>query len=55
MRFLLQIYMFILGTVFGSFFNVCIYRIPQNKSIINPPSKCTTCNTRLNLIKETII
>lgn len=50
MNFLLQIYMFILGTIFGSFFNVCIYRIPQNKSIINPPSKCTTCNTRLKPI-----
>lgn len=50
MEFLLQIYMFILGTIFGSFFNVCIYRIPKNKSIANPPSTCTTCNTRLKPI-----
>ncbi|MGL5328906.1 MAG: prepilin peptidase [Peptostreptococcaceae bacterium] len=46
----LQIYVFIIGIVFGSFFNVCIYRIPENKSISNPPSTCPTCNTRLKPI-----
>lgn len=38
---------FILGTIFGSFFNVCIYRIPNKQSISNPPSHCYNCNTRL--------
>lgn len=50
MEFLLQLYIFIVGTILGSFFNVCIYRIPENKSIANPPSTCTTCNTRLKPI-----
>ncbi len=36
---------FILGTVVGSFLNVCIYRIPAEKSIISPPSSCPKCGT----------
>ncbi|MBV7275749.1 prepilin peptidase [Clostridiaceae bacterium UIB06] len=35
---------FILGTVVGSFLNVCIYRIPNEQSIAYPPSHCTNCN-----------
>ena len=50
MEFLMQFYVFIIGIIFGSFFNVCIYRIPENKSIVNPPSTCTRCNTRLKSI-----
>lgn len=50
MEILLQIYIFIIGIVFGSFFNVCIYRIPEKKSISTPPSTCPTCNTRLKPI-----
>jgi leader peptidase (prepilin peptidase)/N-methyltransferase len=38
---------FIMGITFGSFFNVCIFRIPEKKSIVNPPSHCYNCNTRL--------
>ncbi|MGL5348866.1 MAG: prepilin peptidase [Peptostreptococcaceae bacterium] len=38
---------FIMGITFGSFFNVCIYRIPEKLSISNPPSHCYNCNTRL--------
>ena len=41
------VYIFIIGIVFGSFFNVCIYRIPNKQSISNPPSHCYNCNTRL--------
>ena len=33
----------IFGLIFGSFLNVCIYRIPQNKSIIWPRSFCPKC------------
>lgn len=41
------IYIFTLGLIFGSFFNVCIYRIPKGESIVNPPSHCGSCNTPL--------
>lgn len=38
---------FILGTIFGSFFNVVIYRLPREESILKPPSHCPKCNTPL--------
>lgn len=41
---------FIYGTVVGSFLNVCIYRIPEEKSIVNPPSHCPKCEKRLNAL-----
>lgn len=36
---------FVLGTIVGSFLNVCIHRIPQGKSIVSPPSHCPRCKT----------
>ncbi len=41
------LYIFLLGTIIGSFLNVCIYRIPKRESIIFPPSYCHHCNTSL--------
>src|SRR5262249_35076582 len=38
---------FILGTVVGSFANVCIYRLPQRLSIIFPGSHCPSCQEAL--------
>lgn len=35
------------GACFGSFANVCIYRLPRRMSILNPPSHCTFCGTTL--------
>ncbi|MEK6589367.1 MAG: prepilin peptidase [Nitrospinota bacterium] len=46
--FLLPIFMFLIGTVIGSFSNVCIYRIPRKISIIFPPSNCPTCGREIN-------
>jgi len=37
----------ILGLLVGSFLNVCIDRLPQNKSIAYPPSHCEACQHKL--------
>ena len=37
------IIMFIIGTIFGSFYNVVGYRIPKDESIVYPPSHCPKC------------
>jgi leader peptidase (prepilin peptidase)/N-methyltransferase len=34
---------FVIGSVVGSFLNVCIYRIPWQKSVIWPGSRCPRC------------
>lgn len=34
---------FLFGSVFGSFLNVCIYRLPLGKSLLWPPSHCPKC------------
>lgn len=38
---------FLFGLIIGSFLNVCIYRIPLEKSIATPPSSCRNCGARL--------
>lgn len=48
---MLEIYIFIIGTVIGSFVNVCIYRLPRNKSIIFPPSHCPNCKKNLGFLE----
>jgi len=45
MEIALSILAFLLGTVVGSFLNVCIYRLPEKKSIISPGSHCPHCHT----------
>ena len=35
--------LFIFGSIFGSFFNVVIYRLPKDKSIVYPSSHCYKC------------
>jgi leader peptidase (prepilin peptidase)/N-methyltransferase len=39
---------FVLGLLFGSFFNVVALRVPKKESIISPPSHCPKCQRRLN-------
>ncbi len=41
------IYVFAVGLIFGSFFNVCIYRIPKEESVAFPPSHCPNCSNKL--------
>jgi len=38
----------LLGLMLGSFLNVCIDRLPAEKSIVSPPSKCDSCGRRLS-------
>jgi leader peptidase (prepilin peptidase)/N-methyltransferase len=35
---------FIVGLLFGSFYNVAIYRLPIGKSVVLPRSSCGTCD-----------
>lgn len=41
---------FVFGLVFGSFFNVVGLRVPVKKSIVSPPSHCTTCQRLLTVL-----
>jgi len=34
---------FVLGSIVGSFLNVCIHRMPIGQSIVSPPSHCPHC------------
>ena len=47
MEFILIISFFIIGIIFGSFYNVVGYRIPKGESILYPSSHCTKCNHEL--------
>lgn len=38
---------FILGTIFGSFLNVVIYRLPRGESLVKPRSHCPECKKQI--------
>jgi len=44
---LLYISILIIGFIFGSFFNVLIYRLPKKESILFPSSHCQNCNNEI--------
>lgn len=44
---IIYIFLFIAGASIGSFINVCIYRIPQNFSIVRPGSYCPECKSEI--------
>ncbi len=43
----IQISVFIFGAILGSFINVVILRLPEGKSIVQPPSSCPGCGSEL--------
>lgn len=44
---IIDVFVFALGLVIGSFLNVCILRIPGGKSIVLPPSACPQCGAHI--------
>ena len=46
-EFLPGVFMFFLGTIFGSFLNVCIGRWPEGLSIVKPRSRCPKCGHQI--------
>ncbi|MCK5541049.1 MAG: prepilin peptidase [Desulfobacterales bacterium] len=44
---LLLFLIFMLGASAGSFYNVCIYRIPKKESIVTPGSSCPFCKKKI--------
>lgn len=47
MNTILYALIFIIGTLFGSFFTLAVYRIPLGKDIIHERSFCPNCNHKL--------
>lgn len=43
----IMFFMFIIGTLFGSFFSLAIYRIPRKQDIVYTRSYCPNCKHRL--------
>lgn len=44
------ILVFVFGIILGSFLNVCILRLPEEKTIVNGNSACPSCGVRLTAI-----
>lgn len=50
MMLLFNLYVFILGSLIGSFLNVCIYRLPHKQSVVHPRSRCGSCQRTLSAL-----
>ena len=44
------LFIFVIGTVLGSFYNVVGWRLPRGESIVSPPSHCPNCNHKLKIL-----
>ncbi len=47
MEYFFAFWVFLFGLMFGSFLNVCIYRLPRGLSIVSPRSACPSCHTMI--------
>ena len=50
MEIFLSVILFIMGTFFGSFFTLAVYRIPLKKDITHEHSFCPNCNHKLGIL-----
>lgn len=50
MNIFLYVIIFIIGSLFGSFFTLAVYRIPKKQDIIHTHSYCPNCNHKLGLL-----
>ena len=44
---MLTLLLFLIGSIFGSFYNVCIYRLPNDLDIISKNSFCVSCKYKI--------
>ena len=51
MNIFLYAIIFIIGTVFGSFYTLAVYRIPKNIDIVKKHSYCPNCNHKLGFFE----
>jgi leader peptidase (prepilin peptidase) / N-methyltransferase len=49
LKLFLEVAIFAYGLCFGSFLNVCIYRLPRGKSVVTPRSACPECGDMIPL------
>ncbi|MBF0177516.1 MAG: prepilin peptidase [Magnetococcales bacterium] len=47
MNWQVEVVLFVLGAIVGSFLNVCIFRLPLQESIVFPSSRCMGCGTHI--------
>jgi leader peptidase (prepilin peptidase) / N-methyltransferase len=47
---LVVFFAFVLGTIIGSYLNVCIYRLPLEKSLFWPGSRCSNCFAKIRFL-----
>ena len=41
-------FLFAFGAAVGSFLNVVVFRVPQGRSVVSPPSRCPKCGWKLS-------
>lgn len=50
MNIIFYLTIFIIGTLFGSFYTLAVYRIPKRQDIVHTHSYCPKCNHKLGLL-----